>query len=327
MNVAAEACPDQTPCPLCGGDRFHAWLTGVPRLGSHIATRFNIERCAACGLLQTRPQPTADELRAAYGSAYTWQQSGGLVARAEAWYRRMLVRCDQVRSLGLAARLANGRRTLDLGCGDGLLITEARRNGLEAFGIDRPDAPLWPGCAPAWRIAGDIERIDQPPESWDVVSLFHVIEHLREPLPLLQKVHAWLRPRGVLLLQLPNAASLQARLLRHRWYGFDMPRHLVHWTPDTLGRALTQSGYTVITTRYMSWRDSSPALIASLVPDFDPLVERERLLATGSKRGALGLTLRRLTFLTLVWSAAPLCILEAVVLRGAVITVLARKGP
>jgi 2-polyprenyl-3-methyl-5-hydroxy-6-metoxy-1,4-benzoquinol methylase len=314
------------PCALCSADRSRPWLLGVPKLGTRVPSRFRIERCEGCGLLQTRPSPSTDELRDAYGPAYTWEKTDGLLSIAEAWYRRLLVRCDQVRSILSAARLANGIDCLDVGCGDGLIIAEARGRGLRACGIDRPGAPLWPGCDPAWRTAADLEVVDQPPQSWDVISLFHVAEHLRDPLGVLARIHRWLRASGVLVIQVPNAASFQARVFGSRWYGFDIPRHLVHWTERTLTQALRQTGYEVVRKRYVSWRDNGPFLAGSLFPNLDPLIERERPLASGSARRPVSLTIRRLTYFGTVWLGTPVTLLEAAARQSAVITVFAKKA-
>ena len=312
------------PCPLCRADRFEPWLTAVPRFGSLEPSRFNIERCVDCGLLQTRPAPSPEELGEAYGAAYTWKSNPGLVSRLESLYRQLLVRCDQARSVRFAARLAPGTNLLDIGCGDGLLIAEARRAGLLAFGVDRPGAPLWPACDPAWRSVGDIEALEHPADRWDIVSLFQVAEHLRDPLSLLTKIHRWLKPGGVLVLQVPNAASVQARLLQRRWSAFDVPRHLVHWTPTTLRRALEQTQYDVAAIRYMSLRDNGPALMSSLFPGLDPLVDRERTLGRPA-RSAAALALRRFFYLGLVWSLMPLTLVEAAAHASACITAFARK--
>jgi SAM-dependent methyltransferase len=313
------------PCKLCGADQFRPWLVGVPQLGSRTPSRFAIERCGGCGLLQTRPEPLPAELQEAYGPAYTWKNSTSFLGRLESLYRQLLVRYDQARAVQCAARLAEGNKLLDVGCADGLVVAEARRVGLVAHGIDRPDVPLWPGCDPAWRGAGDIETLDQPPESWDVVSLFHVLEHLREPLTLLAKVHAWLRPRGVLVVQVPNASSFQARLFRARWNSLDIPRHLTHWTEATLTRALRETGYEVAVIRRVSWRDNGYAFASSVLPAFDARVERERSMARAATRGVSALALRRLVLVFLLLAWTPLTLVEALAHASASITVFAQK--
>ena len=197
--------------------------------------------------------------------------------------------------------------------------------GLEAFGVDRPDAPLWPGCDPRWRGSGDIETMEQPEGSWDVASLFHVAEHLRAPVDLFRRVNRWLRPRGVFVLQVPNARSLQAQAFGARWYGFDMPRHLVHWSEPSLRLALEQAGFEVVRVRHVSWRDNGPCLAGSLAPGLDPLVERERLHA-GQPRSAVPTPLRRLAYLALVWGCAPFALCESLARRGATMTLFARRA-
>lgn len=311
-------------CLLCGCGEGRPLYPAVPRLGSTVASRFDVSACPACGLLWTEPPPTIDELRQAYGEAYTWQGARSLVARAEAKYRETLARLDQANAAKTAMQLAGGGRMLDVGCGDGLLITEARRLGIEAFGVDRPGAPLWPGCDPTWRQTGDIEALEQPEGSWDVVSLFHVAEHLRAPLDLFRRIHGWLRPGGVFLLQVPNAGSVQARLFGGRWYGFDVPRHLVHWSEPTLRRALQACGFEVVRTRGISWRDNGPFWVGSAFPGLDPLIERERALAS-APRPAMVTLARRLLYLALVWAVTPLWLLEAAVGRAPTLTVFARR--
>jgi len=312
------------PCLLCGSPGAQPLHRGVPRLGSTAPSRFDVEACDRCGLLRTSPSPSADELREAYGAAYTWQAARTLVARAEAGYRELLARLDQARAAKLAVKIAGGRRLLDVGCGDGLLITQARRLGIEAFGVDRAGAPLWPGCDPAWRETGDIEALEQQAGTWDVVSLFHVAEHLRAPLDLFRHVHTWLRPGGVFLIQVPNSGSLQAQLFGPRWYGFDVPRHLVHWSVATLRRALETSGFEVVRTQGISWRDNGPLWVGSVLPGLDPLIERERTLA-GASRHAIVTLARRLFYLALVWAATPLWLAEAAIGRAPTLTVFARK--
>lgn len=313
------------PCPLCASSDVRTRLRGVPRLGATAPSRFDILTCGGCGLGWTDPPPSDNELREAYGPAYTWQERAGLMARAEALYRQLLARLDQARAVRDAGRLAGGSRLLDVGCGDGLLVSEARRLGLEAFGVDRPGAPLWPGCAAAWRQSSDIETLELPPSSWDVISLFHVAEHLRDPVDLFGRVHEWLRPGGVFVLQVPNAGSLEAEWLGPRWYGFDVPRHLVHWNERSLRRALGHAGLDVVRVRHVSWRDNGPCLAGSLAPGLDPLVERERAHA-GLPGSPVPTPLRRLAYLALVWGCVPLSLAEAALGRAATMTMFARRG-
>ena len=326
-SVRGETGAEEDPsgCALCGNARLERCSADLPRLGSRTPSRFHIARCSACGGLQTRPLPSRQEVAESYGAAYTWHGDEGLTARLEAAYRRTLVRFDQLRTVRRAAHLAGGVRLIDVGCADGLLISLARRHGLLAFGIDRADAPLWPECRPEWRIGGDIETIEQPAGSWDVVSLLHVAEHLRAPRRMFAAVHRWLRPGGTFVVQTPNAACFEARWLGGAWFGWDVPRHVVHFTPQTLMRALDEAGFEVIAVRHLSWRDNGPSLVASLFPGLDPLVEREVSLRSGATRAPLATLIRRLAYVALTWAVTPVSLLETALRRSPTVTVLARK--
>jgi SAM-dependent methyltransferase len=89
---------------------------------------------------------------------------------------------------------------------------------------------------------GDIGAAAFPSEHFDLVVLWHVLEHLPEPLVTLAEVRRVLRPAGVAVIGVPNAASLQARLFGRYWAAYDAPWHLTHFTPETLDRLLGQAG-------------------------------------------------------------------------------------
>ena len=74
----------------------------------------------------------------------------------------------------------------------------------------------------------------------DAVTLWQVLEHIGEPLPLLRRVRSLLKPGGLLVASVPNIEGLSAVLTQERWWGLDVPRHLVHYTPHTLRRAVSR---------------------------------------------------------------------------------------
>ena len=93
-------------------------------------------------------------------------------------------------------------------------------------------------------VHADLRRLqDFPDRCFDVVTMWHVIEHLADPLNTLSTVQRVLKPGGLLMLRTPNAASWEARLFRGCWYGVDAPRHLHLFSPDTLARCLAQAGF------------------------------------------------------------------------------------
>jgi SAM-dependent methyltransferase len=98
-------------------------------------------------------------------------------------------------------------------------------------------------------VRAGVEEVDLPERVFDVAVLWHVLEHLADPVSALERVRSWLAPEGRLLVGVPNLASLQARLGGDRWFHLDPARHLVHFTPRGLERLLARGGFRVIERR------------------------------------------------------------------------------
>lgn len=154
-------------------------------------------------------------------------------------------------------RSVSGRspgRVLDVGCGDGSALVPFREAGWEAWGIETSAE----GAALAG--ARGLNVLDQPlagcglPEGhFDLIMFWHSLEHMPDPLAVLKEAARLLRPDGVALIALPNAGSWEAGVFRHRWFHLDLPRHLYHFTPESLGRALRNAGFDVVRVRWNSW--------------------------------------------------------------------------
>jgi SAM-dependent methyltransferase len=157
-------------------------------------------------------------------------------------------------------------RLLDAGAGRGRFVLAARAAGHDAFGIE----PSARGTAAAAAIGAPVERtgiadaaID--PASLDVVTLWHVLEHVDDPAGALARIAGWLRPGGGLLVGVPNLASLQARLTGQRWYHLEVPRHRTHFTPRGLRELLGAHGFEPLRTRHVLLEHNPFGMWQSLV--------------------------------------------------------------
>jgi len=157
-----------------------------------------------------------------------------------------------------AARLLRGAgvppggRVLDAGAGRGRLVEALRRAGYAARGIE----PSERGVASAAALGRPVARAgieEHSDAGLDAVVLWHVLEHLDEPLGALRRVASWLRPGGVALVGVPNLASAQARLAGEGWLHLDAPRHRLHLTPRGLGALLRRAGLAPERTVHMVW--------------------------------------------------------------------------
>jgi SAM-dependent methyltransferase len=132
---------------------------------------------------------------------------------------------------------------LDVGAGDGTLVAAFRRHGREATGVD----PYAPAPGPHVRAV----EFEEMAGAWSAVIFWHSLEHLRRPVRALRHAAALVVPGGVLVVAVPNAASLQARLFGDRWLALDLPRHLVHLTLPALLSQIEALGFQVERVSYL----------------------------------------------------------------------------
>jgi hypothetical protein len=125
---------------------------------------------------------------------------------------------------------------LDVGAGDGALVDAFTAAGRDATGLERVGADH-PRVRP-----GSVEEIGG---RWAAVTFWHSIEHLRDPRAALDAACHLLEPDGLLVVAVPNAGSLQARVFGNRWFALDLPRHLVHLHPRAIVQRLAEQGMTV----------------------------------------------------------------------------------
>jgi len=137
-------------------------------------------------------------------------------------------------------------RLLEIGCGNGHFLRAARDAGFQVQGMDVSAH----SCKVAnqrlggeFVFCGNADNLEPPAEPYDVCALFDVIEHVRNPLKLLQRVRAFLKPEGVLFLCTPNLDSWSARVMRKRWSEFKT-EHLTYFGVETIQNLLAKTGYT-----------------------------------------------------------------------------------
>jgi SAM-dependent methyltransferase len=202
-------------------------------------------RCAGCGLVFIDPVPAAALSPATYGPDYyePWQGAEE-TARFDLWRRRLL----------MVARRAPVGSLLDVGCADGLFLKVARDDGWSVEGIEfSPEGARRASLRLGRPVAvGDLTRDRLLRGPFDVVTLWHVLEHLSDPGAMLAAVFRRLRPGGLVAVAVPNLDNLPMqvayRLARRRALPLYEARarepHLSHFNPVTLSLALARHGFT-----------------------------------------------------------------------------------
>jgi len=194
-------------------------------------------RCGRCGVATTSPWPSDAQLGEAYADWYR-PASGRFSGLGDKLLRR-----SRSALAGRLHRVLPRGPVLDVGAGDGTLVRAFVRHGREAVGVD-------PYASANHSHVRDVE-LEEMDGSWSAVIFWHSLEHLREPVRALRHAATLATPGAVLVVAVPNAASLQARTFGDRWLHLDVPRHLVHISPPALVSAIEAAGFRVMRVSYL----------------------------------------------------------------------------
>jgi SAM-dependent methyltransferase len=274
-------------------------------------------------LIRLHPWPSPDELRDYYPENYWFEPAESAASRLEELYRRLVLR-DHVRFVRQALDQAGeSGPVLDAGCGGGLFLRMLAETGAPVIGLDvSPRAAaiaLRINRVPA--VAAVLSAPPIAPASCAAVTMFHVLEHLRDPADHVAAAHEVLKENGRLIVQVPNAACWQFRLFGPAWNGIDVPRHLIDFKAADLDLLLDSCGFEPVRRKYFSLRDNPAGLASSIAPWLDPMARRIR---SGGESGPARL-FKDLVYFGLTAAAAPFTMLEAAARAGSTVMVEARK--
>ena len=220
-------------CNLCGGTHWEI-------LEEVAGTR--VLRCS-CGLMFLWPQPPREVLEQAYDEAYYRPWDGQARRRSRIWQQRM------ERVEGLAGRTG---RLLDVGCGTGTFLHLAWDRGWDVTGTELSPHGAKAAAATSLKVyTGEVWEAPLPAEVFDVVTCWHVIEHVSDPRRVMEEIHRVLRPGGWCVLATPNledwifrAAYILARARRPRPYeAGEREVHLYGFSAHTLARLVKSVGF------------------------------------------------------------------------------------
>jgi SAM-dependent methyltransferase len=273
-------------CPLCGAPDATV-LCSERDLALGVPGRFPLARCERCGLLYQNPRVRRDQLDRMYPADYPPHARdpdlGRVLRDRSPAVCRVLARrlgyahLDAAR-VGLGDRVrarlrrrkilknfppwTGGGRLLDVGCATGRFLQQMAAVGWRGSGIELdPDAAAKARTVTADVTVGDPAEVTLPAASFDLVTAFHVVEHLPDPAGALRNMLGWLAPGGLLVVEVPNVGGWGGALFGRHWSGLDFPRHLIHFTPATMRALVERCGGRVVD----EWHWSKPRWIVRSV--------------------------------------------------------------
>ena len=251
-SCAGIAATEPVVCYACGSQRATHFmdaqddLTGKPG-------RFRFVRCEDCALVYQNPRIAADRIADWYDDEYIAHRKKSDFGLLTPLYRWAMDRHDR-RKAALVRRyvvLDASSRVLDLGCGAGTFLARVKATtGAHATGVDFKDLSGLP-----WMNAIDFrcgrpqeQRFDRP---FDLITLWHFLEHDYQPQATLAQARDWLAQRGRMVIEVPRLDSVSFRAFGNRWPGLQAPQHTVLYSRGTLLAMVERAGLEVI--EWLPW--------------------------------------------------------------------------
>ena len=234
----------EVPCPYCQSEKRERVYTEHDSIG--------VSHCSHCDLLYTSPRIEAPEA-IYWGDHKKYEDEAQLIFTGQATHHRDP---NYLEEIALIKRYKPKGRFLDVGCSMGMLLRHAREHGYETVGVE-PSPSLSKIAREKWGLNVHNCFLHELPasehESFDVIALSDVFEHISEPLPFLEQVSQLLAPNGILYIKVPNARwnLFKQRALekmgKHPTQGvWDSYEHVVHYTDRSLPKMLGKAGFRTV---------------------------------------------------------------------------------
>lgn len=196
---------------------------------------------------KTHPQPKEDQLPSYYASAAYVSHQNSSRSLVDVLYRIARYWMMQKKEQWIRPFINTNARILDFGCGTGAFMDHLGSKGIDVHGVE----PSSVARANAPKHLKITQGLNQTKGSFDLISLWHVLEHLTHPQESINALKAKLSPNGCLVVALPNFRSWDAQHYKAAWAAWDVPRHLWHFSPRGITALMEGLGFELMHKRAM----------------------------------------------------------------------------
>ncbi|MEE4196464.1 MAG: class I SAM-dependent methyltransferase [Bacteroidales bacterium] len=231
-------------CPLCKSNNIKSTI----HLKDYSISKehFEIWKCRQCSFLFTQNIPDEESIGTYYASEEYISHSDtkkGIVNRLYHIARKIMLG----KKYRLIKKTSSGKNILDIGCGTGYFLNHMQKKGFQTLGVEVSEQARNFGKQHFGLNILPPEKLlqEEITQKFKVITLWHVLEHVYQPETYLKKISNRMDDDGILILALPNPASYDAQHYQQFWAGYDVPRHLWHFTPQTITQ-LTSKFFTII---------------------------------------------------------------------------------
>lgn len=227
-------------CPVCQGTHFESTLTCTDHTASHEV--FHVKHCLGCGLGITSPRPVETEASHYYESDQYISHTSASRTLFDSIY--LIIRAFTTRwKYRLVKPYLRTHGLLDYGCGTGSFLDAVKKHHPNILGVE-PSAIARTKVDPDIVVHGTLNEL--PPQAFDVITLWHVLEHVYSLRETLRALKDRLPDGGILFVAVPNHKSSDAKHYGQHWAAYDVPRHLWHFSRESMATFLHQEGLRIV---------------------------------------------------------------------------------
>jgi SAM-dependent methyltransferase len=250
------------PCDICSNSNYRILCVTTDR-SFPIGGSFQLVTCSNCGLLYLNPQPEFEELQRHYPTEDYYAYRSGREPtnivdneKLALWrtirdgilkpWSKLLppLQNSMERELAYLGPIHCGMKILDVGCGVGDGLSFYRERGASTYGVEINPKACEEGRNKGHHIfCGQLFDAGFESEFFDVIRFHQSLEHMFSPKRILLEAYRILKSNGRVWISLPNHDGIHARLFGKWFYAIESPRHLFGFTPSTMARLLTQTGF------------------------------------------------------------------------------------
>lgn len=233
-------------CPVCGHHSFEPYLTAQDHYKKDY---FTLQKCSSCGFVFTNPRPDIDEIGDFYTSTTYLSHTShdkSFMRRIYRTARKYMMNKKHEMIMGLV-KPTGTLSLLDFGCGTGDFLNFCAGKGHEIAGFELEEhARKTAREIHGLEVYGPDQVAEIKESHFDVITLWHVLEHVHALNEQVEQFKKWLKPGGMLVLALPNIESYDSEKYREHWEGLDVPRHLYHFSPQAVDVLLKKHGLELV---------------------------------------------------------------------------------
>ena len=222
-------------CPICNGSSFHPLL--ISKDYTTTGEVFHVEQCDDCSMVLTNPRPNSKDASFYYKSTNYISHTSS----AKGWldhiyliFRRLTLRWKH----SLIKPYLQQNLLLDVGSGTGQFLAYCKEQGVNVYGVEPSESAR--SHSQGITITETIDAL--PDIKFDVITLWHVLEHVYELQSILSKLKARLSDNGIIFIAVPNWQSYDATHYKEMWAAYDVPRHIWHFSKESMNKLLANNG-------------------------------------------------------------------------------------